>query len=291
MTDYDKTITLSDGRKLGFAEYGDLNGKPVFHFNGSGGSRLDRPANLSDLIDLGIRLISTDRAGHGLSDPLPKRNVLNWADDILELADQLCIDKFYVMGHSAGGPYALACAFKLNDRVIACGIISGLAPPDRPSPYRGLSFPLKVLMFAMRNFSKINYFLKNQMAKVIQLDDDEIGEKLLSGFPIEDQEHLKKPKILEILVKEIKEGYRQGPVGPAQDDIVINTPWGFSIDEITVPTFIWHGQVDRNVPVNNGKYLHQMISASQFMLVKGQAHLYFYSMWKEILDKLTSSLK
>src|SRR5210317_201332 len=146
-TKIDETIILKDGRTLGFAEYGDLSGRVVFHFNGSGGSRLEHPADLSILTELGVRLITTDRPGHGLSDPQPKRNLLNWPDDISELADQLGLEKFYIIGHSAGGPYALACAYKLPDRIVACGIVSGLAPYDRPNPYRGFSFSYKILMF------------------------------------------------------------------------------------------------------------------------------------------------
>jgi len=289
MTKPDNTITLKDGRILGFAEYGDPGGKVVFHFNGSGGSRLGHPANLSILAEVGVRLISTDRPGHGLSDRKPSRSLLDWADDISELADQLAINKFYVLGHSAGGPYALACAYKLSDRVIGCGIISSLAPPERPNPYKGLSFSFKVLMFAIRNFPKVNYFLRRQMVKAIQGDVKEVGEKLVSGFPKEDQEHLMIPENLEILIKEIKEGYRQGSDGPAQDDIVIYSPWGFSIDKIEGPTYIWHGDVDKNVPIIQGEFLHKMIPNSNFFLVKGQAHLYILSMWKEILTKLTNT--
>ena len=98
-----QTITLRDGRTLGFAEYGDPVGKAVFHFNGSGGSRLEYPMDKSILTDLGIRFIATDQPGHGLSDPL-------------------------------------ACAFKLQ-RVLAGAIISGLAPPDVPIRTRGCLFP------------------------------------------------------------------------------------------------------------------------------------------------------
>jgi hypothetical protein len=36
-----QTVELHDGRALGFAEYGDPDGKPVFHFHGHPGSRLE----------------------------------------------------------------------------------------------------------------------------------------------------------------------------------------------------------------------------------------------------------
>ena len=91
-----QTIQLKDGRKLGYAEYGDRAGKAVFYFNGSGGSRLERPADESILTELGIRLISTDRPGHGLSDLQPYRKLLDWPDDVIQLADRLGIEKFCV---------------------------------------------------------------------------------------------------------------------------------------------------------------------------------------------------
>ena len=282
------TVKLRDGRVLGYAEYGDTNGKAVFHFHGSGGSRLEHPSDLSILTKIGIRFISTDRPGHGISDPQPNRNLLDWADDISELATKLGINKFYVMGHSAGGPYALACAYKLANRIISCGIVSGLAPYSRPNPYKDLSFTYKLLMFAIRNFPTANIYLRKQMAKALEGDNDEIGQKLLSGFPKEDKEHLTIPENLDLLLNEIKEGYRQGSAGPALDDIVINSPWGFDIEKIEVPTFIWHGEVDRNVPLLQGEYLHQKMLNSELIILKGQAHLYIYSMWKEILTKLTS---
>ena len=36
----DNVLRLRDGRLLGYAEYGDPDGKPLFYFHGSPGSRL-----------------------------------------------------------------------------------------------------------------------------------------------------------------------------------------------------------------------------------------------------------
>lgn len=279
-------IILKDSRRLGYSEYGDLLGKPVFFFHGSGGSRLDRPRDLNILKELKIRLITTDRPGHGLSDNMTNRKLQNWANDISELADYLKIRKFYVLGHSAGGPYALSCAYNLADKVIKCGIVSGLAPFNRPKPYKGLPFKFMLLMFLIRNTPKFNFFLRKQMAKVLQLDNNTINQKLISGFPDEDKNHLINDSNSVILVSAIKEGYRQGFEGPANDDIVINSPWNFDISDITTPTIIWHGKRDRNVPFNHGLYQHDMIKSSKFYEFEDEAHLFILSKWNEILDKL-----
>ena len=133
-----QTVTLKDGRRLGFAEYGSPAGRPVFHFHGSGASRLDRPSSEKLLLQLDIRFISVDRPGHGLSDFQPNRRLLDWPQDIEQLADHLGIQQFYVEGHSAGGPHALACARQLPKRVIAAAAISSVAPMSRPNPYQGM---------------------------------------------------------------------------------------------------------------------------------------------------------
>lgn len=281
-----QTVTLKDGRKLGYAEYGDPGGKAVFHFNGSGGSRLEYPADQSILTDLGIRFISTDRPGHGISDPQPDRKLLDWPDDIGQLADHLNVDRFYVQGWSAGGSHALACAYKLPQRVIAGAIISGLAPPDRPQPYKGLPLPNKMLMIVGRRVPSLVYLLRRVMRPMIIGDPDKAGEKLASTFPAADRQVIIDSGYQKLLVIDIQEGYRQGWQGPAQDDIIINSPWGFRIEEIKVRIDIWQGELDKNVPLNQGQYQHELISNSRLTVVPDQAHLYILSHWREILSAL-----
>ena len=81
----DYVIKLKDGRKLGYSEYGDLKGKPIFYFHGWPTSRLQ--AQYLDPIakKLGARIISIDRPGYGLSDHKNDRILLDWPDDIIEL--------------------------------------------------------------------------------------------------------------------------------------------------------------------------------------------------------------
>jgi pimeloyl-ACP methyl ester carboxylesterase len=97
------SIALPDGRTLAYAEYGNPCGKPVFFFHGTPGSRFFRPP---DRITsrVGVHLICMDRPGYGLSTFQPGRRIVDWPEDILQLADFLGLDKFVVAGHSGGGP-------------------------------------------------------------------------------------------------------------------------------------------------------------------------------------------
>jgi pimeloyl-ACP methyl ester carboxylesterase len=281
-----QSLTLSDGRKLGFAEYGDREGKAVFHFNGSGGSRLEYPADQSILSDLGIRFITTDRPGHGISDPQPERKLLDWPGDISQLADHLSIERFYVQGWSAGGPHALACAYLLPERVLAGALISGLAPPDRPQPYEGLPFQNRMLMTVGRSMPSFVYLLRRIMRPMIMSDPENAGKKLAATFPEVDRQVIEDFGYQKLLVIDIQEGYRQGWQGPAQDDIIINTPWGFNIEEIKVRFDIWQGGLDKNVPLNQGQYQHELLPNSRLTVLKDQAHVYLLSHWREILGAL-----
>src|SRR5262249_30438003 len=64
----DHTLTLRDGRKLGYIDIGDSNGPVILACHGMPGSRLDFANHDPVLRSLGVRLIAPDRPGYGLSD-------------------------------------------------------------------------------------------------------------------------------------------------------------------------------------------------------------------------------
>ena len=101
----DHSITLRDGRRLSYLEFGALDGEPVLFFHGTPGSRLFYHPDESILINLGIRLITVDRPGYGRSDPKPNRTYLDWPDDVEQLVTKLKLDRFAIAGHSGGGPH------------------------------------------------------------------------------------------------------------------------------------------------------------------------------------------
>jgi len=63
-----RIISLPDGRRLAFADYGDPQGQPLFFFHGFPGSRYDGAYTGQAAAGMGIRLIAPDRPGMGYSD-------------------------------------------------------------------------------------------------------------------------------------------------------------------------------------------------------------------------------
>jgi len=82
----DKVITLADGRVLAYTEHGDPHGFPVFFFHGNPGSRHMCHPDRRIAATLGVRIITPDRPGYGLSDFQSGRRLLDFAEDIEMLA-------------------------------------------------------------------------------------------------------------------------------------------------------------------------------------------------------------
>jgi len=282
----DQTLTLSDGRKLGFACYGPQSETVVFHFHGSAGSRFERPVEEVILHDLGIRLISVDRPGHGLSDFQRDRKLLDWPGDVKQLAAHLGISNFYVMGLSAGGPHALACAYELRDQVRACAVVSGPAPPERPHPYRGLSISHRIITFIFRNIAWLTFEMRRGMHRLAGGDVDTLRAKLLAGFPLVDREILQAESNLQMMIEEIREGYCQGWKGPATDDTVTFSPWAFPLNQISTRVDIWHGDMDQNIPPDQARYNQNNIPSSRLTIWPEMGHLSLLAKWREVLNAL-----
>ena len=102
-------IRLADGRTLAC----DPTGSPVFY----PGSRLEGRSAADTARRLGLRLIAPDRPGFGESTFQPGRTIGAWATDVAELADQIALGRFAIVGVSGGAPCALACAARIPDRV------------------------------------------------------------------------------------------------------------------------------------------------------------------------------
>ena len=143
--DTEKTIILSDGRILGYAEYGDSLGFPMFYFHGGQESRLSSQFMDSTTIKLNIRLICPDRPGIGLSTFQANRTFLNWANDIAQLADSLGLVKYSVVGLSGGAPHVLSCLIADSLRIEKASIISGATPYDYRGSLKGMWFPVKLI--------------------------------------------------------------------------------------------------------------------------------------------------
>jgi len=215
------TIKLKDGRRMGFTDLGNPNGNPIFHFHGFPGSRLESLLIANEAVQKGIRFLGIDRPGMGLSDFKKKRTLLDWPDDIIELADSLGFDKFSVEGISGGGPYAAVCAYKIPERLNGCAIIGGIGPLDRKSK------DFKMLFFIVRGFFwlfKIYTHFQARTNKNLRKAEKKI-KQFIPKLPEPDRIILSNPENLSLFLKETAEAFKQGSKGTAYEGKIYANSW------------------------------------------------------------------
>jgi len=126
---FEGRIGLRDGRGIGFAEYGVATGRTMFWFHGTPGGRHQVPPAARRFAAANdVRLIALERPGVGGSTPHLYDSLVDWADDVTEVAEQLGVGRFGLIGFSGGGPYALACAHRMPERVVAAAVMGCVAP-------------------------------------------------------------------------------------------------------------------------------------------------------------------
>ena len=243
----DRTVHLLDGRAVGVLQAGDASGFPIFHFHGSGSSRLEAILLAAEAARQGVRLIGVDRPGIGLSDMQTDYPVLEWPEDVREIANNLRIDEFSVMGISAGSPYALACAHRIPDRLVSCGLVSSLSPGD-------------ILMQAGPIWMRSLFWIGKHMLPVFKLYlhltvTDSLREKAASGKYLDgyaswladaDKAVLANPQTNRILSLAMAESYRQGVEASREAAITLSFSWGFRPQDVNFEhIYLWHGEKDR----------------------------------------------
>jgi len=254
-------ILLKDGRKLGFAEYGASQGSPLLHFHGWPGSRLEARLVAEPAARAGVRLIGVDRPGMGLSDFKPGRKILDWADDIIELADALELDHFAIEGISSGGVYAIACTYKIPQRLTACSIISGMGPFE--VGLKGMKFRNRTALFVARY---LPWLLRPMLWGIIGQyrrngsKIDALLLKMVNELPEPDKKLFLNPEVRQHLTAATMEGFRQGSQGIAYEGRLLSQPWGFPLRDISCDNiFLWHGELDTDVPVSMARFVADAI--------------------------------
>lgn len=266
-----KKVILKDGRTLAYEEFGDPDGRPLFLFHGWPSSRLSGAhANKAAKI-LKLRIICPDRPGFGYSTYKPNRKLLDWPNDVIELADHLKINKFSIIGGSGGGPYAAACAYKIPQRLISATIYAGLGP-IKVKDKKGLSNKQKIWL-------NIAAFCGTKTYPVLLiykfLMDHFLGVYrwvAMFGKSKVDKRLAKVKDFKEISDRSYKEAYRQGVRGPALDWKIYSTDWGFELKDIKMKIRLWHGTDDRNVPLWMGKYVASRLNKCKYTIVPDAGH-------------------
>ena len=282
-----ESVKLSDGRSLSFARFGDPSGKPVFYFHGFPGSRLEPQSNHDAFLKAGIQLLALDRPGIGHSTRKNKRKLLDWPDDVVEIAKILKLEKFSILGVSGGGPYALACARAipgyLNKVTVACG----LGPIDAPNATSGMMLSNRVLFRYGKFFPPVLHLSTFLMVRQLSSKPAKGLKKFVEGLPEPDRLVLSKTDAQDFVAASAVEGVRQGS-GPLLEEIgIYSRSWGFKLEDLNVPVSLFQGEVDIDVPPSMARHQASLIPDCEINLYPDDGH---FSLLVNHIDEIIASL-
>jgi pimeloyl-ACP methyl ester carboxylesterase len=268
----EQTVTLSDGRLLGWAEWGDPRGQVVLYFHGTPSSRLDPVCFPDAPRAAGIRLLSVDRPGIGLSTFKPDRKIADWPSDVAEFADALEVERFGVVGWSGGGPYVLACAARLAERLTGAALVAGVGPFDRDGALKGLNAMDRWSYRLARTVPPGARLLLGVIFAGSRRSPDRARQGFRSDLSEEDRRVFDSLDDQAQLMCWFLESGRQGARGPVQDYRALSD-WGFRLDEVTAPVQLWQGDVDRLVPMEHAQDIAARAPGVTLRRCPGEGHL------------------
>jgi pimeloyl-ACP methyl ester carboxylesterase len=284
----DQTIKLVDGRALGYAEFGDPSGKPVLFFHGFPASRLEGIALDTPARAVGVRLIAPDRPGFGLSDPKPRRLFSDWPEDVIQLVSHLRIYDFAVLGTSAGSPYVIACADRINERLTAAGIVSGMSPLRSQAVRLAMNPGQRRMFVSVARFPWLARRMLARSMQEVQADFPSVLTRMAAERPDVDKSILERPDIKDMLRTNLTEAFRQGVAGAAQELALYPGSWHLALKSIAFPIQLWQGRKDGITPPAMAEELASVLPHTLTRWYPDEGHALLFARSEEILRQLVS---
>ena len=281
-------IAVGEDRQIGFAEFGAPQGRAVFWLHGTPGARRQIPTEARVFAEReNIRLIGIDRPGIGSSTPYQYENVVAFADDMRTIADILGIEHLAVVGLSGGGPYTLACAAAMPDRVVGVGVLGGVAPTRGPDAISGGLMSLGTVVAPV--LEVVGLPIRLAAAGVIRMVRP-VASPALDLYalmsPRGDRDMLSRPELKGMFLDDLLNGSRKQLAAPFADVIVFARDWGFRLDEVKVPIRWWHGDHDHIIPFSHGEHVVSRLPDAELFHLPGESHLAGLGRGEEILETL-----
>lgn len=268
-------LNLPDGRVLDVHMSGPVDGLPLIFHHGTPGSGMQSRQMQRAAAARGLRLVTFSRAGYGASTRKPGRVVADAAADVAAVLDLLDAPRCLTAGWSGGGPHALATGALLGDRVAGVLVIAGVAPYGVP----GLDW---LAGMGEQNIEEFGAALDGE--KPLRAYLEPAGEQLRhpdAADIVRELSTLLPPVDVAVITDEygadmaanFAEAMSSGIDGWVDDDLAFATDWGFALDSISVPTFLWQGSADLMVPFAHGQWLASHVPGVAAHLDDGQGHL------------------
>ena len=267
-------IRTASGRRIGYAEFGDPAGIPVFYFHGTPGARIEAGLIADEATAAGVRLMALERPGIGLSDYKPGRRILDWPADVACVADALGYagTNFGVLALSGGAPYALSCIRCMPERLTQVAIVSGHTPMCVSGSPAGSEDRMIAWVGRRPRLARLAFKIEgNRLRK----HPDRTLEQIAAHWAASDRELiLCNSEYRAATIETLREATRCGPDGIVTDVTLLGGAWGFSLDSLPASSVsFWQGGCDPIAPPAMGHYFQRHVAGSELTIDPRAGHL------------------
>lgn len=232
----------------------------------------------------GIRIISPDRPGVARSDLKTGRTLQDWANDVRELADQLALEKFALLGWSMGGQYALACAHFLAERVTRTCVIAGCLPLDDAKNFAELNHMDQRLTNMARTHPHNAELAFKAMGELAQHTPSLWNAMSARGLAKSDADALH--QLPGNGLADMAAPALQTANGMVEEYRAWVLPWGFAPADLRGAVRIWQGTDDTLVPKQWAETLAREIPNARLHLLDGAGHFLALTRYDKIFADL-----
>ena len=281
-------VRLPDGRRLDMRVSGPADGFPLVYHHGTPAAATPVRALERAAHGRGLRLVTTSRPGYGDSSRQSGRLVVDVVADTAAVLAAIGAERCLIAGWSGGGPHALACGARLG-AAAAVLVIAGVAPYEA----EGLDWTAGMGQENLAEFSAaahgedtLRSYLLREGEQLKGITAADVASSLETLLPDVDRAVLT-GEFAEDTAASFREAVRTGTEGWLDDDLAFVSPWGFDLEEISVPVMIWQGSADLMVPFSHGQWLASHLPAASAHLQPGEGHL---SVGLGALDRMLDEL-
>ncbi len=275
-----------DGSLIAIDAVGHDNAPSVLLCHGLADSRLSAYLFEQAAQELGLRVIAPDRPGSGATDFRRMSCLADWVEDAALVLDAFQAEQVAMLGISAGGPFAAACAAMIPDRVRRLALISPLGLPGWST--RGMATGERLSLAVARHAPAFGGWSLGRLAALARRRPRLFLRLVRTELPDTDIRALQQPDVRDSFIASYVEAFCCGSGGVAQDLRILTRPWGFDLGSIKVPASIRHGDADATVPLQHAIRYAEAIPGAQLEVVPGRGHFSVLSPAHEALAAVAS---
>jgi pimeloyl-ACP methyl ester carboxylesterase len=278
------TVPVGDGRRLGWAEFGHPDGDVMLWFHGTPGACMQVPPTVHEVaLQRGFRVVAVERPGTGRSTDHRYTRLAEFGPDVEELVDSLGIDRFAATGLSGGGPYTLAVARHMPERVVVASLLGGIGPVRGQDAV--LSYT-RLLRYWAPPLELLRTPVGGALRAVVRVAEPVAGPVFdlyarFLGFA--DSPILRNPQFKAMFLHDLLTA--KDLRATAHDLALFARHWGFHLDEITTPVIVWTGLADVIVPPSHGHHQAARIPRGELHVRPGEGHFAGFSEVADVLDR------